>query len=235
MNDQSTRGAKDAFFSELARIGKAAANPRRLELLDLLLQGEKSVETLADQADLKFANTSAQLKVLKGARLVESRKEGQRVFYRIADDRVALFLTAIRGLGEDRYAEIRVLAERHFSDPDGLAAIDRETLVHRVKAGEVCLIDVRPSSEYEAGHIPGSLSIPITKLEQAAASLPRDREIVAYCRGRYCFYAVEAVTVLRRLGFRAVRFEDSIYEWKQAGLPVAEGPEPGREHLRLVS
>jgi rhodanese-related sulfurtransferase len=189
-------------------------------LLDLLSQGEKSVESLAEQASIGLKNTSAQLKVLRSARLVESRRDGQRVLYRLANDEVARFWLALRRIGETQYAEVRDIAERCFSDPDGLAPIDRDNLVVRARRGEVVIIDVRPKDEYDAAHLPGARSMPITELALHLSSLPKTKEIVAYCRGPYCVYAIDAVAILRKSGYRAVRFEDGVHEWREAGLTL---------------
>jgi rhodanese-related sulfurtransferase len=214
------RRVKNALYEEFARVGKAVASPRRLELLDLLSQGEKSVEVLAEQANLGLKNASAQLKVLRAARLVEARRDGQRVLYRLATDGVARFWLSLRALGEVQYAEVRRIAEQFFADPDGLAPIDRAKLVARLRRGEVILIDVRPADEYATGHLPGALSVPIDELEKKLTLLPKGREVIAYCRGRYCVFAVDAVALLRKRGYRALRFEDGIHEWREAGLPV---------------
>jgi rhodanese-related sulfurtransferase len=221
---EEKRSVKNALYAELSRVAKALASPRRLELLDLLAQGEKSVETLAEEAELTVKNTSAQLGLLRGARLVESRKQGQRVLYRPASDDVGHFWLALRDFAERQYAEIREIAERYFADPDGLAPIDRASLLARARRGEVVVLDVRPADEYAAGHLPGARSIPVAELERRIASLPKDREIVAYCRGPFCVYALEAVALLRARGFRAARLEDGVPEWRRAGLPVEAGP-----------
>lgn len=223
MTPERKRAVKNALYEEFARIGKAASSPRRLELLDLLSQGEKSVETLAEQAELTVKNTSAQLKVLRSARLVERRKSGQRVLYRLANEEVFRFWMALQTLGETQYAELRDISERYYSDPDGLAPIDRQTLAERARRGDVLVIDVRPEDEYLAGHLPGARSIPIAELTKRLHGLPKDKEIVAYCRGRYCVYAIDAIALLRKNGFRAVRFEDSVPQWGEAGLTIERG------------
>jgi rhodanese-related sulfurtransferase len=214
---EQKRRVKDALYEEFARLGKAVASPRRLELLDLLGQGEKTVETLATQANLGLKNASAQLKVLRAARLVEPRRVGQRIYYRAASEDVSRFWLALRTLGERRYAELHDLSERHFADPDGIASIERAAVLDGVKRGTLILIDVRPRDEFAAGHIPGARSIPIDELKRSVAALPKGKPIVAYCRGPYCTYALEAVSLLRRRGFSAVRFEDGVVEWREAG------------------
>lgn len=227
LTSDQKRAIKDALYEEFARVGKAVSSPHRLELLDLLAQGEKPVEMLAEQAALTVKNASAQLKVLRNARLVESRKDGQRVYYRVASRDVVRFWMALRDLGEVQYAEVRDIADRHFSDPDGIPSLDRETLSRRMQSGDVVVIDVRPHDEYAAGHIPGAVSVPLASLEKSLGSLPKTKEIVAYCRGRYCVYALDAVAFLRRRGYRAVRFEDSVADWREAGFSVETGSSAG--------
>lgn len=224
MTPTDKRAIKNALYEELARIGKAIASPHRLEILDLLSQGEKSVEALAEHAGLTVGNASAQLKLLRAARFVESRREGQRVYYRLAGAEIASFWLSLRDLAENRYAELRSLAERFFSDPEGAAPVDRKSLLARVRRGEVVVIDVRPADEFAAGHISGARSVPFSELRDRLATLPKNKEVVAYCRGRYCVYAIDAVTVLRKNGFRASRLEDSVHEWRKAGLSVEAGP-----------
>jgi len=218
---QSPRAYKNAIYEQLARIGKAVASPRRLELLDLLAQGPRTVEVLAREAGLGVANTSQHLRALRAAELVTAEKSGPFVTYRLASPEVADFFRALRQLAESRLAEIARLT-RDFLEARGvLEAVDRETLVDRVRRGEVTVVDVRPSEEFGAGHIPGALSVPLADLEQRLADLPRDREVVAYCRGPYCVLAVEAVRLLRAHGFRAVRLADGIPDWRARGLDVA--------------
>ena len=217
------RAIKNALYEEFARVGKALSSPHRLEILDLLSQGEKSVEALAEHAGLTVGNASAQLKLLRAARLVERRREGQRIYYRLADAEVANFWLSLRDLAENRYAELRSLAERFFSDPDGAAPVDRKSLLARARRGDVTVIDVRPADEFTAGHIAGARSIPYSELRDRLATLPKTKEIVAYCRGRYCVFAIDAVAMLRKNGFRASRLEDSVHDWRNAGLPIEAG------------
>ncbi|AJF05311.1 ArsR/SmtB family transcription factor [Geoalkalibacter subterraneus] len=211
---------KEAIYAQFARIGKAVASPKRLELLDLLCQGERTVETLAREAGLSVANTSQHLQVLRGAHLAEARKQGLHVVYRIADPQVAEFFHALRTLAQTQLAEVEQLSRRFFNDRNELEAVDRHTLLDRVRTGIAAVIDVRPPEEYQAGHLPGALSIPLPELRRRLAELPRDREIVAYCRGPYCVLSAEAVEMLRAEGFQAVRMEDGVQEWQQQGLPV---------------
>ena len=221
------RQIKDRLLGEFARIGKAVASPRRIELLDILAQGERSVESLADEAGMSVKNASAHLRVLRGARLVETRGEATFVFYRLASGGVERFLRALQRLGRDRLAEVERLVQEFYVDPDGLEGVDAEDLLERARAGEVLVLDVRPAEEYRAGHVPGAVSMPIEELERRLSGLPRDREIVAYCRGPYCLFSVEAVELLRRKGLRARRMEVGLPEWRERGLPVAAGPRAG--------
>jgi rhodanese-related sulfurtransferase len=216
-------------YEQLARIGKCVSSPNRIEMLDLMAQGEKSVEALAAEAGLTVKNASAHLRVLRGARLVEVRKEAQFCFYRLADDAVASFVGSLRELAERRLAEVREFAEEFSKGRERLTAVDRRRLLERIRAGEVIVLDVRHVSEYEAGHIPGARSVPLEELEKALKSIPKSREIVAYCRGLYCGLAEEAVGLLRKKGYRASRIHDSIVDWKDAGLPVARRAEPRGE------
>jgi rhodanese-related sulfurtransferase/DNA-binding transcriptional ArsR family regulator len=217
---QDKRRFKNDVYGQLARIGKALASPKRLELLDLICQAERSVEELAVETGMSVANTSQHLRALHQAHLVESRKEGRFVLYGLADALVSDFYRSFRLLAEDRLAEIERLRERFFAPGQGLTAVDRNTLLQRVKRGEVVVIDVRPANEYRSAHIPKALSIPLQELGQRLAELPRNKTIVAYCRGPYCVLAAEAVQLLGRHGFRAYRLEDSVGDWRARGLPV---------------
>ena len=217
---------KKAVYEQLARIGKAVASPPRLELLDLLCQGPRTVEVLAREAGLSVANTSQHLQTLHSARLVEARREGLYVTYRLADQQVCEFYRTLRTLAEGRLAEIEAILRRFNSGRESLEPVEKQTLLERVRRAEVIVLDVRPPEEYRAGHIPGAVSIPLKELEAQLSTLPRDREIVAYCRGPYCVLAVEAVKLLRAQGFQAVRLEDGVPEWRAGGLPVAVGEEP---------
>ena len=220
------RQYKDAIYDQFARIGKAVASPKRLELLDLLCQGERTVEVLAREANLSVANTSQHLQVLRSAHLAEAEKQGLNVVYRIAEPQVANFFHALRSLAETQLAEVEQLTRRFFAGKEGLETMDRETLLERVGAGMVAVLDVRPPEEYRAGHLPGALSIPLPELRRRLAELPRDREIVAYCRGPYCVLSVEAVEILRAEGFRAVRMEEGVQEWQLCGLSIEKDKIP---------
>lgn len=218
-----TRRFKDAIYRQLARIGKAVASPRRLELLDLLAQGPRTVERLASESGQTVANTSQHLQLLRRARLVEAQKQGLYVTYRLADQGVAEFYRGLRALAESRLGEIHRVTRDFLADRGALEAVDQEVLVARVLRGEVTLLDVRPVEEYAAGHIVGAVSVPLRELEQRLAGLPKRRQIVAYCRGPYCVLAIEAVARLRALGFKALRLEDGVPDWRARGLPVAVG------------
>jgi rhodanese-related sulfurtransferase len=217
------RAFKDSLYGELGRMGKALASPQRLELLDLLSQGEWSVEDLAREAALTVANASRHLQVLRQARLVESRKSGLFVHYRIADDSVFDLWGALRVAGERRLAEVERLLILYQQDPDALQPVTREELRARLAAGEVIALDVRPAREFAQGHISGARSIPWDQLEVRLAELPLDREIVAYCRGPYCLFAHDAVSLLDARGYHASRLSDGYSDWRGAGLPVMEG------------
>lgn len=219
------RVAKDGLYEQFARIGKAVANPKRIELLDLLCQGERSVEVLAEAAAMGVTNTSAHLRVLREARLVETRKEGTRVFYRLAGESVCSFFFSLRDLAGDRFAEVQQISRDYFEARDELDPVGRSELMARVDEGDVVVLDVRPGEEYEAGHIPGAISVPLGDLEQCLADLPHDAEIVAYCRGPYCVLAPQALEVLRAHGYRARRLVGGLPEWRQDGLPVVVGRE----------
>lgn len=214
---------KDGLYNQFARIGKVVANPKRIELLDLLCQGERSVEALADTASMTVVNTSAHLRVLREARLVETRREGTRIFYRLADDSVCSFFFALRDLARCRLAEVEMIVQDYFIARDELEPINREELLRRAGNGNVIVLDVRPREEYEAGHIPGAISVPLEDLRDRLADLPREAVVVAYCRGPYCVLAPQALEVLRTEGFEARRLEDGYPEWRRAGLPVAVG------------
>ncbi|MGH8992539.1 MAG: ArsR/SmtB family transcription factor [Acidimicrobiia bacterium] len=217
------RDVKDPLYEQFARVGKVLGSSRRIELLDLLAQGERSVEELADLTGMEVGNTSAHLQVLRGARLVETRKAGTRVFYRLAGDEVTRLLVALQDAAHARLAEVGDVVRTHLSDPDGLEAVGRQELLDRAGRGEVVVLDVRPAVEYRAGHIPGAVSIPVDELEARLGELPEGVEVVAYCRGPYCVFAGDAVRLLRGQGRRARRLVDGLPEWRLAGLPVAAG------------
>ena len=219
------REAKDALYEQFARVGKVVAHPKRIELLELLAQGEHSVEALATATGMGVTNTSAQLQVLRQARLVESRKDGTRVLYRTASDNVPRFLVTLRELARARLAEVNDVVRDYFDARDDLEPVSRGGLLERVMRNEVALIDVRPADEYAQGHIPGAISVPLADLDRHMRKLRKRTEVVAYCRGPYCVLAPEAVQRLRARGFKARRLQDGMPEWRLAGLPVAAGEE----------
>jgi rhodanese-related sulfurtransferase/biotin operon repressor len=205
---------------QFAEAAKALSHANKLELLELLAQGERSVEALANVAGLTVANTSRHLQQLRRAGLIAARKEGLYVFYRVAGDDVIDLLRSLRRTGQRHISEVNNVVIGYFNDRDSLEAISRKELLKRSKDGLVTVLDVRPSEEYEMGHIPGALNIPINEIEQHLANLPKGQEIIAYCRGEYCVLAFEAVAALRKKGFTARRLEEGYPEWKAAGLPV---------------
>lgn len=217
------RDFKDRLYEELGRVAKAIDSPHRLELVDVLAQGERSVDQLAAQANLTVANTSRHLQILRAARLVESRKDGQRVHYRLAAPEVFDVVRAVRALAERRIAEVQDLVRSFLGERDELEPVSREELLARVAQGRALVLDVRPAHDYLAGHIPGAVSMPVETLARRLARLPARKEIIAYCRGPYCVMAYEAVAQLRAHGRRARRLTDGFPEWKAAGLPVETG------------
>ena len=219
----ANRQFKDAIYEQFARIGKAVSSPKRLEILDLLCQGEKTVEMLTQETGLTLANTSQHLQTLRAARLVKAEKEGLYVRYRLADEMVCEFFRSMRVLAEHRLAEVDMIKRRFLQGREGLEPVNREDLLKRVIEGAVTVLDVRPVEEYRAGHIPGALSVPPGHLKELFSLLPADQEIVAYCRGPYCVLAIEAVEVLRGKGFNAIRLEEGIQDWRAMGLPVEVG------------
>lgn len=219
--------AKVRIYEQFARIGKALAAPARLELLDLLVQGERSVDALARETQLSVANASQHLQVLLAARLVDTRRDAQRIYYRIAASQVLDLWLAVRRTAEAQLAEMPGVAREYLGDPDDFQPIDREELARRLDAGTVVLIDVRPVEEFEQGHIAGAVSVPITEIKSWARDhAPRRKQIVAYCRGPYCVYARQAVAELRRQGRRAVHLGDGVAEWRTAGHRVTTGGAP---------
>jgi rhodanese-related sulfurtransferase len=213
-------GAKAALFDAQASVAQALGSGRRAEIVDVLAQGERSVEELAGEISQSVANTSQHLQVLARAGLVRARREGTRVYYRLASDRVAELWAAIRDVAVRHVAEVSVLADEYLGERDALEQVSAEELEQRLARGDVVLLDVRPEPEYRAGHIAGARSAPLPELDELAAKLPRRREIVAYCRGPYCVYADDAVRLLRGRGLKARRLDVGLPEWRRAGLPV---------------
>lgn len=216
--------AKDELHAQFARIGSALANPHRVEVLDLLAQGERSVEVLAARASISVGLASSHLQALRRAGLVVSRRDGTRILYRLAGDDVYELLAAVRAVATGRIADAGRAARAYLGKP--VEAVSRAELLERVRSGDAVVVDLRPTEEYEAGHVAGAISIPLAELEAHLAELPADVEIVAYCRGPYCALAPQGVALLRKAGRRARRLEDGFPEWRLAGLPVATGSRP---------
>lgn len=223
MTTMTPRAFKDEAYAQLARIGKALASPARIELLELLCQGPRTVEDLVAMTGLAVGNASQHLRHLHGARLVETTKRGLYVEYRIADDQVAGCLAGVRALADARLAEMRQVSESYLRGRAALEPISGGELLQRVRQGEVTVLDVRPVEEYRAGHIPGALSIPIGELKRRLAELPKRKQIVAYCRGPYCVMAIDAVEQLRAAGFRAHRLELGVIDWRARGWRLSTG------------
>ena len=217
------RRYKDDVFEQFARIGKAVASPKRLELLDILCQGPRTVEVLADQASLSLANASQHLQVLRAAGLIEAEKNGLFVTYRLAEG-VETFYLALRGLAEARLTEVEATTRAFLEARGAMESIDGAELLQRALSGAVTVLDVRPPEEYRAGHLPHARSLPLAELRARLDEVPRDREVVAYCRGPYCVLAIEAVRVLRAEGYTAVRLESGPPDWRAAGVSVVSGP-----------
>ena len=217
------RAFKDAIYAQIARVGRAVSHPRRLELLDLLCQGPATVEQLARKSSLSVGSTSQHLQALKEARLVRGERRGTFVVYQLQDAGICALFHSLRTVAERSYAEMRVITEAFLADYAGLEAVDVGQLQDRIQGEEVVLVDVRPPDEYRAGHWPGALSVPLDQLAERLADLPRDRQIVAYCRGPYCVLSLHAVDLLRQEGFEAVRLVEGVSDWRARGLPMVEG------------
>ncbi len=227
-----SKNSKHRLYSQLTRIAKALSSPGRLELIELLAQGERTVEVLARGAGLSIANASHHLKVLREARLVEARKQGLYVHYRLAGPDVFSLFRTLRSVAGRRLAEVDQILETYLRSRDALEPVGRRELLKRADDGTVVVLDVRPPEEYRAGHIPGAISVPLEQLVARLATLPRGKEIVAYCRGPYCVLSFEAVKALRAHGRKARRLEDGFPEWRAAGHPVATGLEGRRSGTR---
>jgi rhodanese-related sulfurtransferase/predicted transcriptional regulator len=222
-----SRAAKEALFEALASVGKALSSGRRAEIVDLLAQGERSVDDVAAEIGQSVANTSHHLRTLAQAGLVLTRREGTRVIYGLASERVMQLWAVVRDVAAEHVAEVDRLAQAYLGQRDGLQPITRDELARRLSRGEVTVIDVRPTVEFEAGHVEGARSLPVDELERRLDALPRHADVVAYCRGPYCVYADDAVRLLRSRGVDARRLEDGFPEWKRAGLPVTVAAAPG--------
>jgi rhodanese-related sulfurtransferase/DNA-binding transcriptional ArsR family regulator len=214
------REFKDALYAQFARIGHALASPKRIELLDLLAQGERTVEALAEQIATPLKNTSAHLQVLRQAQLVETRRDGTYVHYSLAGDDVLGLLRTLEALGHARLADVQQVVHAYLDRHDGFEPVTFKELQRLMRQDGVTVIDVRPAEEYDAGHIPGALSVPVAELKRRLREIPKTREVIAYCRGQYCVYSIDAVTLLRQHGYRARRTHEGLPDWKLAGLPV---------------
>lgn len=217
------RAIKDLLYEQVARLGKAVASPKRLELIELLSQGEKNVEQLAQDAAITVKLASVHLKALKTARLLEARRAGRNIFYRLADDEVADLWVALRAAAESRLTSLQAAMRALTTHPDELAPMDGKKLLARAKRGEIVVLDVRPEAEYRAAHLPYARSIPVAELKRRLKELPANRPVVAYCRGPFCLMAKEAVELLAKKGFKASRLEQGVAEWRAHGLPLANG------------
>ena len=216
----SSANPKQALFVQFAAVAKALAHEHRLELIEHLGQGERSVERLAALSGLSIANASQHLQQLRRAGLVAARRDGKRVLYRLADDAVVTLLAALRSIAERTLGEVEKVVGGYFRKRDKMEPVSRKELVRRLKDGAVTLLDVRPEDEFALGHLPGAINIPLKEIEKRLAELPKRREVVAYCRGPYCVLSFEAVAALRERGFKVRRLEDGLPEWRAAGLPI---------------
>lgn len=214
---------KKRLYEQLARVAKALAQPGRLELLEALGQGQRSVDGLATASGMSVANTSHHLQILRDGGLVTSRRDGLQIIYSLSDPDIPKLMSCMRNVAERQMAEVERIVRENFDSRDGLTPVKREELIKLVKKGEAMVIDVRPETEFAAGHIPGAVNVPLDILPKRLKTLPKDQEIVAYCRGPYCMFALEAVTALRKKGYRARRLEEGFPEWKAGHLPVEEG------------
>lgn len=216
----NNRSLKNLLYEQVARVGKAVSSPKRLELLELLAQGEKTVEVLAGELSSDIKLTSAHLKALKEARLVTSRRDGKYMAYRLTGNDVATLWVVLRQVAEEHLLELRMALEQMVADPTKLSSVSRETLLAQARSGEVIVIDVRPADEFAVAHLPFARSMPMAELEKRLAELPRDKEIVAYCRGPFCLMSDEALTLLASHGYRVRKIRDGVSEWQAAGLAV---------------
>ena len=216
----SSESPKQAIFAQLALVAKSLAHPHRLALLEQLAQGERSVEVLADRIGIAIANTSHHLQQMRRGGLVDARRDGKYVVYRVSDNSVLDLVSALGTVATTRIAEVDRLLQRYFYNRDSLEAVSRKDLMRRIKDGTVTVLDVRPEDEFALGHLPGAVNIPLDKLKRRMAKLDPSKEIIAYCRGAYCVLSFETVAILRDKGFKVRRLEDGYPEWRAAGLPV---------------
>jgi rhodanese-related sulfurtransferase/DNA-binding transcriptional ArsR family regulator len=214
------REMKDLLYEQVSRVGKALASPKRLELIELLCQCEKSVETLARETDMSVKLASAHLRPLRAGRLVETRKDGKYVLYRLADPSVADLWVSLRGVAEERLLDLQMALRSLMEARANLAGVDRKSILRQAQQGDVIVIDVRPQEEFAAGHIPFARSLPLTELKKRLKQLPKDKPVVAYCRGPFCMMAQDAVALLQKRGYRAQQLEDGVAEWRARGLPI---------------
>jgi len=214
------REFKDLIFQQFANIATAFSSPKRLEIIDILGHGEKDVETLSNQISATFANTSRHLQILKNARLVQSRRDGVRMYYTLADEKVFNCWKGLQSLAQNRVAEIREVVRDFLEERNAMNAISREELWSKIQSNDVIVLDVRPEGEFSSGHIPGAISIPLSELRERLNEIPQDYEVVAYCRGPYCVLSPEAIKLLRENGYDASRLEDGLPEWREAGFLV---------------
>jgi rhodanese-related sulfurtransferase/DNA-binding MarR family transcriptional regulator len=218
----NNRMLKDLLYEQVARVGKALASPKRLEMLEMLAQGEKAVETVAAEVAVDVKLASAHLKALREARLVQSRRDGKRILYRLSGQDVAQLGVTLREVAEEHLVELQLELKRMMAEPERLAKVGRKELMAQAKRGEVVVLDVRPAEEYDTAHLPYARSMPLAEIEHRLAELPRGAEIVAYCRGPFCLMSDEAVELLRKRGFKARKTFDGVSEWIAAGLPLGK-------------
>jgi rhodanese-related sulfurtransferase/DNA-binding transcriptional ArsR family regulator len=218
----NNRTLKDLLYEQVARVGKALSSPKRLEILEMLAQGEKAVETISDEVAIDNKLVSAHLKALKEARLVQTRRDGKRIFYSLTGGDVAQLGVTLRQVAEEHLVELRMALQQMMAEPDRMVSVGRKELMAQAKRGEVIVLDVRPQTEFATAHLPHARSLPLAELSQRLAELPRDVEIVAYCRGPFCLMSDEAVKLLQSHGFRARKTLDGVSEWQAAGLPITK-------------
>ncbi len=216
-----SRSLKDLLYEQVARVGKALASPKRLEILEMLAQGEKAVETIAGEVGIDVKLASAHLKALKEARLVQVKRDGKRMIYRLSGTDVAQLGVTLRQVAEEHLVELRLALQQMLAEPEQLVQVGRKELLAQAKRGDVVVLDVRPPAEFDTAHLPCARSVPLPELAQRLAELPRDVEIVAYCRGPFCLMSDEAVKLLRAHGYRARKIFDGVSEWQAAGLPLS--------------
>ena len=218
----NNRALKDLLYEQVSRIGKALSSPKRLEILEMLAQGEKAVETITAEVAIDNKLASAHLKALKEARLVQTRRDGKRIYYKLAGPDVAQLGVVLRQVAAEHLVELQMAVQKMAADPDDMVSVGRKELMAQAKRGEVIVLDVRPQTEFDTAHLPHARSIPLSELAHRLAELPRDVDIVAYCRGPFCLMSDEAVKLLQAQGYRARKTRDGISEWQAAGLPLAK-------------